>query len=137
MLAGAGFLVAGWSLLFALFFFSPVEYGAFPDVSSGMVLGASARRFELGQDDVLITSRRAKGSYESDIALIVETDNHAGRTVFVIRNNAAVLLEQRIGAQFDTLQWDEEENRFIVSSFTEDALWLVPGEEKYVFTAAE
>ena len=125
-----------WVGLFALFYRSANDYGKYSEMNFGQVRGESVKRFQLPKDSILLSSKRGQNEYKDDALLISkESPSSDSATIYVVRGSV-LIFEQKVSSEYNDIEWEQENNRFSVSSPNEK-FYLIPAEKEYVLSASE
>ena len=102
----------------------------------GQVRGESVERFQLHKDSILLSSKRGQNEYKDDALLISkESPSSDSATIYVVRGSV-LIFEQKVSSEYNDIEWEQENNRFSVSSPNEK-FYLIPAEKEYVLSASE
>lgn len=128
--------ILAWVGLFALFYWGPHEYGAYPAIDFGSVRGESVERFTLSPADVVLASERATGDFSSDTLLVASRPETGEITVYVVRDQNLIYEKSFEKGRFDVV-WDQTLGRFKLTDASEgQAFLLIPGEHTYILEIA-
>jgi hypothetical protein len=137
-LSVTGIAVILWGALYGLFYFNSGDSGLYPEIAIGEVKGVAVKRFQLPKDEILITSRRAVGIDTEDVLLITESEKQSSQVVYIVRGNDSLVFEQRISENYDNVEWNQDENSFIISSnSSKEALWITLSGDTYSLQPGE
>lgn len=118
-----------WGGLYALFYFSTYDYGAYPEL--GTVRGASVTRFKLNKDSVFISSRRGSGDYSDDVLILSKDKEADANTIRIVRNSVELLFEQNVAEKFSTIEWDKDKRSFVVADNLSNMIIITPVDNAY------
>jgi len=121
-----------WVGLFALFYFCENDDGNYSKMNFSQVRGASAQRFVLSSDEILVSSKSANGNYAEDRILLSKLPASEDNILRIIRDKV-VIFDQKVSSKYTKVIWDDAGEFFeVLDPDSRDNFLLKASRDEYL-----